>query len=494
MRITNILRRLFKLGRIAVSVLFNFKLTGPVRLRIFFERAGEAFLKLGQFLSLRYDFLSLYYLSELLEISNQTPEEPFSNIQDVFVKETGKTVGKFFSEFSNEPIAIGVTSQIYQARLKNDSKVAVKIQRSDIRELFEIDFSLIYFLAGLFDFFRLFSGVRLAEIATEFVNFVTNELDFTYEAKNAVVLYEHSKEHPRTIIPKQYLEITTPRVLVQEFIEGGILLEDILLKKKKADFDDMTEYLIKDHLRQYFIDGFFHLNPNPANLIFGPDNKLIYLDFGIVGEAKEDRLLLLKSFYGLAKNDIDFLSENFFEFNQKTFNENVKFFLQVDLTKRRVTEKIIEKIKELILFDFKKDIREIMTDKSFPLILKKLGKVAEKYGAILPREITLFFCTLSFLNTITLRISPTFDIIKALNSFFEDYPLEKAEVLIKEGLHKKEAGEKIIPLTNPDWEFFREVSALEKEKRDIIKEKMLEIVFYYAEKYEEIKSLLKTIK
>ncbi|MCX6731855.1 MAG: AarF/UbiB family protein [Candidatus Parcubacteria bacterium] len=497
MRIVNILRRLFKIKIIVLSVFFNFKLSGPAKLRIFFERAGGAFFKLGQFLSFRYDFLPTDYLNELLKISSQTPEELFSNIQDVFVKETGKTVGEFFSEFGNEPIAIGATSQIYQARLKEGPKVAVKIQRSNIRELFETDFSIIYFWAGFFDFFRLFSKIRLMEMAAEFVNFTANELDFTYEAKNAAVLYEHSREHPRTIIPRQYLEITTPRVLIQEFIEGGILLEDILLKKKKADFGDLAEYLVKDLLRQYFIDGFFHLNPSPANLMFGPDNKLIYFDFGIVGPApggaKEDRLLLLKSFYGLAKNDVDFLSENFFEFTQREFNKNVESFLQVDMAKRQATEKIIEKIKELIVLDFKKDIEEVVANQSFPAILSKLGEITEKYGAVIPREITLFFCTFSFISAVILQISPGLDIIKALNSFFEEYPLERVEILIREGIHKKEAGEKIIPLTNLDWEFFREVSALEKEKRIMTKEKMMEIFSYYAEKYEEIRSLIKNI-
>ena len=147
------------------------------------------------------------------------------------------------------------------------------------------------------------------------------------------------------------------------------------------------------------------------------------------------------------------------------------------MIKRQATKKIIEKIKELIFVDFKKDIEEIITDKNFPLILKKIGEVAEKYGAVLPREIIIFFCVLSFLDTIALRLYPAFDIINALNGFFEEYPLEKAERLIKEGLHKKEAGEKIIPLMNLDWEFFKEVSALEKEKREVVKEKMTEMIF-----------------
>jgi hypothetical protein len=95
---------------------------------------------------------------------------------------------------------------------------------------------------------------------------------------------------------------------------------------------------------------------------------------------------------------------------------------------------------------------------------------------------------------VALRISPSFDMIKALNLFFLEYPLDVAEALIKEGVHEKEAGEKIIPLTDIDWEFFKEISAMEKEKKLMARERMTEMIFYYAEKYEEIRSLLKNYK
>lgn len=206
--------------------------------------------------------------------------------------------------------------------------------------------------------------------------------------------------------------------------------------------DSSIEDTIKDHLRQYFIDG----------------------------EAKEDRLLLLKSFYGLAKNDIDFLGENLFEFNQKTFNEDVEIFLQVYLSKRQVIEKVIKKIKELILIDFKNEIKEI-ADKNISFILLKMAKVADKYGISLPWSLQIF---------------PVFNIIRALNSFFEEYPLEGAEKLITKGRYKKE--------TDVGWEIFKETLSFEKEKRMIIKEKMTEIFFYYAEKYEEIRPMLKSLK
>jgi ubiquinone biosynthesis protein len=509
------LKRLFHLGLIIFSVFFNFKLSNPQRMRIFFERAGGAFIKLGQILALRQDFLPFSYISEFLKLLSRVPKANFIQMHDVFVKEIGEPVGKFFSEFNEEPVASGSIAQVYFARLGDGSKVAVKIQRPGVQETFEADFLLICFFAGIFDFFRIFSSIRATEVASEFISWTRRELDFTYEARNADALYEHSKKHPQTIIPKQYLELTTPRVLIQEFIEGGVLAEDILFKKigkeklpeKNINLDELANYLIKDEMRQYFIDGFFHADPHPANLIFLPGNKLAYLDFGIIGYAGENRFKFLQSLYGTAKKDIDLISQSLFEFGQKYFSEEIDFFLHRDFKSRRLASQIFEKIKELILNDFKNDIKENMNswfeavsnlqsslyEKSSSHVFFRNIKSAEKYNIHFPRELILFFRTLSILDMLALQMSPDFDMIKALNLFFDEYPLEELEKLIKEGFHEKEAGEKIISLTDIDWEFFKEISAMEKEKMALAKERMMEMVFYYAEKYEEIRSLLKKL-
>lgn len=514
MRIANFLKRLLKLSWLIFSVLFNFKLNGPVRLRIFFEQAGGAFVKLGQILALRHDFLSLPYIVELLNLHNKTPEISFDEMEKVFIEEKDKPIKNFFLEFNSQPIASGPISQVYCAKLPDEAEVAVKIQRPKIKETFETDFLIIWFLAGFFDFFRLFSGRRLSEIIPEFVSWTRQEIDFTFEAQNAEALYEHGKDHPRTIIPKQYLDLTTPRVLIQEFIKDGVGVGDILMKKikevKNIDFQEMANYLLKDEMRQYFIDGFFHADPHPANLIFLPDNKLVYLDFGIVGEAGEqdDRLLFLRALCGIAKKDVEFLSRNFFEFGQKVFKNEINFFLQADLRKKEIVNKITNKIKEIIFNDFRKKMEEIMNPwfeaidkadgsfykKSATVVFLKIMRLAEEYAVHFPREMILFFHSLSVFDILALQLSPNFDIIKALNSFFDDYPLEKTEKLIKTGVHEKESGEKIIPMTEIDWEFFRETSAIQKEKILAAKERMMNLIFYYADKHEEIRSMLKSLK
>jgi ubiquinone biosynthesis protein len=514
--------RLLKVFGIAVSVIFNFKFNGPAsrqggpeKLRLFLEKAGGAFIKLGQILALRQDFLSQRYIVELLKLLSGSSKASFVEMQRIFLEEKGVLIGKFFSEFDDEPVASGSIAQVYRARLKNGEEVAVKIQKPGVKNDFEVDFSLIFFWACIFDFLRIFSSVRAVEVATEFISWTKKELDFTYEAKNADALYRHSQKHPQTIIPRQYFDLTTPKVLIQEFIKDGVKAEEIIfnrvdragLAKNNIDLEKLSSYLVKDEMRQYFIDGFFHADPHPANLIFLPDNKLVYLDFGIVGEVKENRNLFLRAFYGVAKKDIDFLSRHFFEYGKKVFDEEIESFARSDIKHRRTITEIVSKIHELIMTDFKKDMVGIIQpwfnavsnpystiyEKSATVVFLKILKKAEEYGAPLPREAILFFRALCILDMVSLQLSPGFDMIKALNGFFEDYPLEIAEKIIEEGLHRDDAG-KIISTVDIDWEFFKEVSALEKEKRDMIKEKMLETIFYYAEKYEEIKSLLKTIK
>lgn len=509
-------KRLGQVFFVGFSVLLNLKLTGPQKLKLFFERLGGGFIKLGQILSLRQDFLSFEYISELLKLLNQIEIIPFEQIEMVFASETGKSINLFFSKFNPTPIASASIGQVYEAWLKDGTKVAVKIQRPGTEELFEADFILVCFFAGIIDFFRVFSSIRAHEVASDFISWTRKELNYKYESKNADVICDHSENHPQTIIPFQYTDLSTEKVLIQEFIEDAIHIDSIILgkvsdEKLSADGigkEEMAYYLINDMMRQYFVDGFFHADPHPANLAFKRDNCLVYFDFGIVGEAREKRLLFLKTLYGIAKKDVDYLCKYFLEFGKNVMEEEVSAYIQVDVVNRYAYRKIFDKIKESIANEFKEEITEIINpwfkaiedpessirDKTSAATFFKLINEAEKYGVNLPREIVLFFRSISMLDVIALQLSPNFDIIKALNIFFDDYPLDELEKIILEGNHMKEVGGKIIPVTDVDWEFFKESSGFEREKKFASRERLIDMVNYYSEKYEDVRSLLKEIK
>ncbi|MEW5907976.1 MAG: hypothetical protein AB1643_02235, partial [Patescibacteria group bacterium] len=212
----------------------------------------------------------------------------------------------------------------------------------------------------------------------------------------------------------------------------------------------------------------------------------------------------------IAKMNIDDLSENIFEFGEKMLTEEFREYLQKDKDRRETFKKIFEILKNLILKELKNDIEKVFTpwflsiiknkslqEKSAATFFLKIIKIAEHYNIHLPREIILFFRTLSIVDMIALQLSPQFDMIKALNSFFGRYPLEQIKILIEENKHAREIEREILSISDnakSDWESFKEILALEKEKMGIARERLTEMIFYYAERYDDIKLLLKAIK
>lgn len=451
-------------------------------------------MRFGQVLALRQDFLSYQYSNELLRLLNETVPVPYAQIRKVFMKEKNISPEAFFSEFEVEPILSSSLAQVYRARLKDGAKVAVKIQRPDAKKLFEEDFKVLIFLSLLADFFTLFSMVRLQEIVLEFIFWSKYELDFTVESKNAFIVYKHNEEYPRTVIPVQYLEFSTSRVLVQEFIEDGIFVSDFI-KEKRDDIDGLklSYYLIFDLMRQYFIEGFFHADPHPTNLIFLPGDKLAYLDFGIVGKVESKRIPYLKILYGITTKNADYIAENLFEFGESLMVEDVRNYFGRTRKEKESFEKISEKIKELIINDLKKDALKIL-EKNSKQIFLELKKISKKYNIYLPKEIILHLRVLSALNAIALEISPSFDIIKALDYFFERYSPEKVEEIITERGHEEIRGDVISVDEQANWKEFRKIAALEKEKRAAARKRFIEMALRYSKKYGELKLMIKNLK
>jgi len=506
------LKRLFEVIGVILAVSFKVNLSRPEKFRLFFEKTGGAFIKLGQILALRQDFLPSEYISELLKLLSRVPEVSFSEMQKVFIEEIGEPVGKFFSEFDAEPVASASLAQVYKAKLKDGSVVAVKIQRPETKKKFEADFLVVSFLARVIDIFNPFSVVRAKEVSDDFVRWTRRELDFRFESRNAEAFFEFSKWVGGTVIPKQYSELASKRTLIEEFIFDGVPVEDVITGKigkkelldKNIDPDIMADYLIKESMRQYFVDGFFHADAHPANLILLRDNRLAFLDFGIVGEArKENRLIFLKFARGLAERDLDAMCRSLMEFGKKTFDGEMEFYLRSKPAKRKTAEAVFEKIKEIILEDFKKEMKVIMSPwfepdeknakkKTSAVLFLRLARKAEKYGIRLPAEVILFFRALAINDMTALQMSPGFDIMTSLSGFFDIYRAEDVEEIINNQDNSAEIDKRISSLTD-DWDSFLEASAVYREKMAEAKEKVKEIIWYYAEKYPEVKKMLKKL-
>lgn len=512
-------------------------LTNPMRLRLLCEQSGGAFVKFGQILSLRNDILPLAYTEELLSLVHKVPEATFVSMERIFMDDMGKPPELYFKTFNSIPISSASIAQVYGATLDTGERVAVKIKRPGTDEIFERDFIVFSFLADLLGLFNIGREYRLEEIVLEIIAWTRRELDFSYELSNAQTLFEHSDKHPDTVVPRVYPEISTSRVLVSQYLDDGSLPVDFILKELSLDpsfetflareynitLEKMTSYLITDIMRQIFIDGFFHADPHPANMYFLKNNKLGYVDFGIIGEASVRRLFLLRFMHGIAKQNFKQAAQGFIGYAHNIFEYEIELFKQSKSDVSKKHKQSIEKIELLIEDQFEEDLQRLfipwhqailktthypngtphdkhhhpreqavsLKEKSVARVLSQIPSLLQKYGLYAPQEVILFFRTMAIVDMVANQLFPQFNFTNALNRFFEENPLSRVEEIILTESHKKELAGGIEPARTENFEQLIELQMIEKEKLNMAKERLAEVIAFYAERHEEVRKILK---
>lgn len=286
----------------------NKKLTDfGVKFRLFFEKAGGVYVKFGQILSLRKDFIPTEICNELRKLLDQVP--PFES--EVAVKiiedELKCKIGDIFSNFDKQPFAAASLGQVHKGTLKiNGEKVVIKVLRPNINLQVKEDVKIIKLVtkfADLIPFFR----IKLSPLAKEFESWLSEEIDYLNEARNMKEFEEFETDTlpifnvPSKInLPKVYTQYTTNKVIVMEFIDGisvNKLIEICgnkesneykeLIESKKWDITDINRRINVMQIKTVFVDGFFNADPHPSNIIITDDKKVYYIDFGLVGKLDD---------------------------------------------------------------------------------------------------------------------------------------------------------------------------------------------------------------
>jgi ubiquinone biosynthesis protein len=276
------------------------------------EKLGSTFIKFGQFLSIRPDLIPAEVCNEFRSLQDKVPTFPFDQVREILDTEFKAKHTEVFSEFDEVSVASASVSQVHRARLLSGEEVAVKVQRPGIREEMEADTIIMAFLANLVERFvpRLRKN-RPRMLVEEFSKWTERELDFHQEAKNAAHFHFHFKDDIGVKFPEVYLELTTEKILVMEFIKGTNLLE---AQEEAMDKQAVVRRIAETMLKQIFKDGFFHGDPHPGNIFLLKRDAIAYLDFGIVGYlTKELREWSFDCLFGMAEGDINRVIESFIE-------------------------------------------------------------------------------------------------------------------------------------------------------------------------------------
>jgi ubiquinone biosynthesis protein len=254
------------------------------RVRHTLEELGPTFIKIGQVLSGRADLLPAEYIWELTKLLDAAPPVPESQIEACIVEELGAPLDKLFASFESEPIASASIGQVHQATLLDGQKVVVKVQRPGVERTVNADLDLLARQARFLE--RRSVRAReshLLEIVEELSQALRDELDYTVEGRNADRLRHNLADDERVIIPRVHWDHSTRRVLTMEALKGFKLTDPRRLSQEQYNLSAVAELTVDLYLRQVFVDGFFHADPHPANILVC-DDKIGLVDFGMVGQ------------------------------------------------------------------------------------------------------------------------------------------------------------------------------------------------------------------
>lgn len=260
-------------------------LSTPKKLKNVLEKLGGIFAKFGQVLSTRPDILPLEYIEELSTLRSHMPPCPYEEIKELFIAEMGESPEELFEYFSEQPIAAASLAQVHKARLEDGTWVAVKIQRPNVQANVSIDLKWLLRVGELLvKLFPALQPFRIIDTITEFSNWSLKELNFFVEGRHIECFHDNLGRLSYMRLPKVYWRYTSQKVLTMDFMEGISIDRLDELRAQGHNLKKLAGDVYYVLLKQTLIDGFFHGDMHPGNLLVAKDGSLMLLDFGLVGE------------------------------------------------------------------------------------------------------------------------------------------------------------------------------------------------------------------
>ena len=273
------------------------ELTRGDRLRDALQQLGTTFIKIGQILSTRADIVGPDIAQALSELQADDPSDSPEQIAETVAEDLGAPIEELFAAFDRVPLASASIAQVCTATTRSGQQVVVKVRHAGVTELVGQDLAILNALATLLQ--RDVPALRTLEperIARELSRSLLDELDFRRELSNLVRIAANFEGDDAFVFPAPLPELSGSAVLTETSVDGVRLSK--VLSTLGPQADAVIHSITDMYFQMIFIDGLFHADPHPGNLLLLPDGRLGVLDFGKCGRLRD----------GMREAFIDFLA------------------------------------------------------------------------------------------------------------------------------------------------------------------------------------------
>ncbi|MCB0164207.1 MAG: AarF/ABC1/UbiB kinase family protein [Anaerolineae bacterium] len=400
-------------------------LSTPVKVRLMIEELGPIYVKMGQIVSSQAQALPAEWGQELKKLQSNVPPFPTQQVREIITAELGAPPELLFADFDPNPLAAASTAQVHRATLPFGQSVVVKVQRPHIQRQVRADLGIMRNAVRVFT--RRSTWVRdldLRGMLDVFGNNILIELDYGYEAYHAYRLSQNLEGIEGCRVPHIYQEFSTSKVLTMEFINGVKISDLAAIEAAGLDKQLLAEHTLHSMVKQLLIDGFFHSDPHPGNLLVNlQTGEINFLDLGMVGELDvRQRVNLINLFMTLNQMDTPGLAQ---------------VLLSISKPFRKVDEAAYYR-------DFERRVGRYLeydTRSSFGQIVSVGLDLLQEHGLRLDSQLTLALKSLMQAEAITRLLVPREDIVGLINKHIQQLMLAQIneenikKVVTKEGTY-----------------------------------------------------------
>lgn len=379
--------------------------TLPQRLRAALEALGPTFVKFGQILATRSDLLDSSWTDELDRLHSQATTLPWSELAPQITADLGGDPHHLFAEFDETPLAAASMAQIYRARLHSGEKVVIKVLRPGLAKTIHADLRLLAYLAETVEQQSpALARYRPRQMVRALATALNHELDLTHEGNNCERVAQQFGPQPEVVIPKIYWQWSSKRLLVQEFLPG--IAPENPQQLANAGFDGplLARRGAQAFMKMVLEHRLYHADPHPGNVMALADNRVGFIDFGMVGQLSERRrnqlLLLLQA---IAERESGGIVNTLIAWS----DSDPLDLLDLELAAQNFLDK------------------QASATLTLGKALTDLLVMAREHQLALPPDLVLLFKALITADGVLHRLDPNFDIIDTLKPMLQQVMLQR---------------------------------------------------------------------